>query len=485
MTIYPPRQSYGLLLRFMGGIVLALAITLLIFVALMRPPLDEFQAMTLFLSATSAISVIAGFVAYRFGWLQWSPRLSWTLMSSYVLAAVLTFLNVWWTARLMFINPHDLTLATILLIFAAGIALALGYFLSTTITDKIAALSSAAETVAHGKFSTRVEIAGRDEMAQLADSFNSMAAQLERADRKQKELDRLRRDLIAWVGHDLRTPLGLRPGDRRGVWRTTSWMTRKRRRAICARLNVTLALLSALIDDLFDMAQMDAGGLRLERSPNAISDLISDTLESFSSLAAEHNVMLTGMAAPGVDPVYIDARQIGRVLNNLVSNAVRHTPPGGKVTVHTYPVRAGVVVEVTDTGEGIRPEDISRIFEQFYRGEKSRSRATGGAGLGLAIANAIVEAHGGDIQVDSRPGEGARFRFTLPRDKSALAGHPLARRLRSARPGTDRPDVTVLTPGDNPRSLAQSRRVSEYSSHRCDEPPPSRRARAGFRVCLP
>ncbi len=131
-----------------------------------------------------------------------------------------------------------------------------------------------------------------------------------------------------------------------------------------------IGALAGLIDDLFDMAQMDAGGLRLERGYNAISDLISDTLESFGSQAGERGVTLSGLAAPGVDPVYCDARQISRVLANLVNNALRHTPEGGAVKLHAYPVRAGVVVEVTDTGEGIRPEDVPHIFEQFYRGEK-------------------------------------------------------------------------------------------------------------------
>ena len=146
----------------------------------------------------------------------------------------------------------------------------------------------------------------------------------------------------------------------------------------------------------------------------ALSDLVSDTIESFSGLAARDGIALEGSVGPGVDPVTVDARLIGRALSNLVGNALRHTPPGGRVEILARESDAGVCVEVRDTGEGIGAEDLPHVFERFYRGEKSRSRATGGAGLGLAIARSIVEAHGGTVGVDSTPGEGTRFYFTLP-----------------------------------------------------------------------
>jgi signal transduction histidine kinase len=153
----------------------------------------------------------------------------------------------------------------------------------------------------------------------------------------------------------------------------------------------------------------------LDLQPAAISDLVSDTLESFAALAEQRGVVLAGGAEPGVDPVLIDARLIGRVLANLVGNALRHTPAGGTVAVRAWPVDGQVQVEVNDTGEGIAAEDVGRVFERFYRSEKSRSRATGGSGLGLAIAKGIIEAHGGRIGVEGQPGQGARFYFTVMR----------------------------------------------------------------------
>lgn len=424
--IQTPRQPLRLLLRFLSGVILALSITLLIFVLLMQPPLVAFQDMTLFLSGTAILSVVAGYSAYRFGWINRSRRLRWTLLGSYVLSSVLTFINVWVTARLMFINPHDLTLATILLIFAAGIAMTLSYFLSSTVIDNISALNLGAQAIARGQLNARVAVTGRDEVAQLAHSFNDMADQLEEAARRKDELDSMRRDLIAWVGHDLRTPLAsvraIVEALADGVVEDRPTVERYLRTA-----KRDIGSLSALIDDLFDMAQLDAGGMKLDRQPNSLSDLISDTIETFTALATEKGVQLGGQVAGNVDPVVMDARLIGRVLANLVGNAVRHTPAGGAVRVTAQGSAGGVQVHVTDNGEGIRQEDLPRIFERFYRGEKSRSRATGGAGLGLAIAKSIVEAHDGTIAVQSQPGRGTRFTFTLPHTQTKAGGNPLVR----------------------------------------------------------
>jgi signal transduction histidine kinase len=172
--------------------------------------------------------------------------------------------------------------------------------------------------------------------------------------------------------------------------------------------------LSLLIDDLFQMAQIDAGGLQLDLSQNSLSDLISDTLESFSELAARQGIRLEGAVEPEVDPVCMDAARIGRVLNNLVGNALRHTNAQGQVNVTARREGQRVEVIVSDSGEGIQPQDLPHLFEQFYRGEKSRSRATGGAGLGLAISRGILQAHGGEIRVESELGKGTRFIFSLP-----------------------------------------------------------------------
>ncbi|HET8670396.1 MAG TPA: sensor histidine kinase, partial [Candidatus Saccharimonadales bacterium] len=148
----------------------------------------------------------------------------------------------------------------------------------------------------------------------------------------------------------------------------------------------------------------------------SLSDLVSDTLESFSQLAKQQEITLEGQVESDVDPVFMDTQALGRVFNNLISNALRHTPANGRVSVWVRRARSGVDVTVSDTGEGIHAKDIPHIFERFYRGDASRSRrrGTGGAGLGLAIARGIVQAHGGYIQVQSEPGKGTQFTFHLP-----------------------------------------------------------------------
>lgn len=422
--IEPQRQSFLRSLRFLLGIIGVLALTLLLFVTTMQPVIEEFSAMTLLLSITAGISLLIGLAAYHFGWFERTRRLRWTLVGGYLLSGVLTFVNVLVTAWQMFINQHDRTLATILLIFATCIAIVLGYFLSTALADKVNALREAARAVAAGQLGTRIRVPGHDEVAELADSFNNMTAQLESAAAKQRELETLRRDLIAWVGHDLRTPLtsvramieALADGMVDDP-ETAARYLRTAKRDIHA--------LSLLIDNLFEMAQIDAGGLQLDRQANSLRDLVSDTLESFRALAEEKGITLQGRVAPEVDPVEMDARLIGRVLTNLVSNALRHTPSGGTVQVYAQPVAGGVEVSVRDSGEGIQPEDLSHVFEQFYRGEKSRSRATGGAGLGLAIAQSFVQAHGGKIRVESKVGAGTRFTFFLPKQKTVAFVNPL------------------------------------------------------------
>ncbi len=398
--------------RYASGVLAIVAISLLIFNLLMRPGFTDFGLMALFLSITALVSSLAGYGSYRLGWMQRSPTIRWTLLGGYLLSSVLTFVNVWVTARLMFFDQHDLLLATVLLLFASGMAMALGYFLSSTLTDRIRLLDQAARSIASGDLETRLPVSGNDELAMLAITFNQMASQLQEAARKKEELETLRRDLIAWAGHDLQTPLAsiqaileaLSDGVVEGPDTAERYLHTAQR---------GVHALSALIDDLFQMAQLDAGGLTLDLENNSLSDLISDTLESFSQVAARQSVTLTGSVSTGVDPVLMDAQRVGRVLNNLVSNALRHTPPGGSVAVQVARIASGVRVEISDTGEGIPAADLPYVFERFYRGEKSRSRSTGGAGLGLAIARGIVQAHGGEIGVDSQPGK-TLFFFHLP-----------------------------------------------------------------------
>ncbi len=404
------KTDFGRLLLW-SAVVVVLA--LILFQLLMSPTVGDLAIMTGFLAVTALLSVVLGYGILRSRWFPQSPSLRWSLFSTYALSSLLTFFCVWLTARLMFVNSHDLLLASILLLFASGIAMVLGYFFSASLMDRIETLRNAARQVAGGDLTIRVPVSGRDEMTELYAVFNTMIEQLEAAEDQQRELDAMRRDLFAWLGHDLQTPL---TSIRALVEALADEMVEDAevRQRYLRTAQRDIQALSGLIDDLFQMAQLDAGGIQLEMAPNSLSDLISDTLERFSGEAQKAGSNLRGSVDADVDPVMMDAQQIGRVLTNLIANALRYAGTGGDVTVSASRTSNWVEVTVQDSGEGIPPADLPFIFDRFYRSDKSRSRSTGGTGLGLTIARGLVEAHGGSIRVESEAGEGTRFTFTLP-----------------------------------------------------------------------
>jgi signal transduction histidine kinase len=409
----PPPLRRSLALPLIIGALVTLGLTLGSFYWLMLPALEELGLMALFLTLTALASIAAGYAAYRAGLIHQSPRLRWAMWGSSILASLLTVLNVGVAAWRMFASPHDLLLATLLLVFASGIALALGYFFAEALAQRMSVLQDAAHRLAEGRLDTRAPVTGRDELADLARAFNRMAEQLETSARQQRELETLRRDLVAWASHDMQTPLAavraMLEALADGMVDDPATVQRYLRTA-----QRDIQALSHLMDDVFQVAQWDAGGPPLDCQPGSLADVISDALESFSALAAQKGVRLHGEAAPDLDPVWMDAPRIARVLSNLLNNAVRHTPAGGAVSVRAEREGQVVRVAVRDTGEGLSAKELPLVFERFYRGDQARNRETGGAGLGLAIAKGIVEAHGGRITAESQAGQGACFTFTLP-----------------------------------------------------------------------
>lgn len=398
--------------RFILALLIILTLSVIGFYLVFNPPMDEVWLITGFLLITTIISAIAGYAAYRLGWMNRSPNIRTALLGSYALACLLTFINVWLTARLMFADQHDLLLGTVLLIFAGAIAMALGYLLSSSFLDRIRSIDEAAKKIASGNLSSRVPIEGRDELADLAQTFNHMASQLEEAAEQRKELETLRKELIAWIGHDLQTPLtsisaiieALADG-------MVQDQETEHRYFETAKKNISA--LSHLIDDMFQMAQIDAGGLELNYESVSISDLISDCLESYTEIAKRKEIILRGRVSPDIGEVEIDARRINRVLTNLIDNALHHTQDRGLVEVIASQTIQEIIVVVEDNGVGISTTDLPHIFEQFYRGNSSQPSVKRRTGLGLAISKGIIDAHGGEISVTSQPGH-TRFTFTIP-----------------------------------------------------------------------
>lgn len=400
---------------FVFSIFVLLTVTVALIWAIMNPPMGDLRALALFMGITGLGSAAIGFMSQQMGWWRRISSLHLALTLGYVLAAALTLLNVWFTAQLMFINAHDFALGLILVVFAGGVSVAFGYFISGSIMQNLRDLVSGAGRISEGDFSTRVPVEGRDEVARLTAAFNEMAVKLEAMEMESKALDNARRNLVAWASHDLRTPLAslraMIDALADGVAADPETTTRYLRQS-----QTEIGRMSGLINDLFDLAQLDAGHMPFVYERASLGDLISDTLASFNARAQAGGIELTGSVEPDVDAIEMASDKISRVLHNLVDNALRHTPAGGAIRVSAMKQNGSAHVTVKDTGVGISPDDLPHIFDRFYRGEKSRSRAGGGAGLGLDLARRFVEAHGGTMWVESASGEGTKMHFTLPRE---------------------------------------------------------------------
>lgn len=395
------------LAALVAGMAVALGAATFILGAPARDVFDLFR----FLLFSSVPSLLLGFGLFALA--RPFLRLRGQIALAYALSLAVVLANVALTAYLMFLSPHDLALLSLLLVFAAMLSLAVGIALADIVARNLERLAHAAEAVADGNFGTRVELDGADEVGELARAFNRMAGRVAEAFERERAVESARREMIAAISHDLRTPVAsTRVMIEALLDNVVTDETTASRYLATSRSE--LERLGVLIDDLFELARLEAGTLELELELASLEDLVSDTLHSMGPQAQAHGVRLEGHVDEHVGPVRMSPQQIQRVLYNLVQNAIRHTPADGTIAISVRPLAGAVEVCVTDTGEGIAAQDLPHVFDRFYRGEKSRNRSTGGTGLGLAIARGIVEAHGGAIWAESDQGRGTTVRFTLP-----------------------------------------------------------------------
>jgi signal transduction histidine kinase len=288
-------------------------------------------------------------------------------------------------------------------LLAALLSLALGVLVSRLLTAPLARLTRAAQAIAGGDLSQRVSVRGKDEIGELGAAFNEMTASL-------AEAETLRKNLVADVSHELRTPLSIVQGSLQAILEGVYPLEM----AQVASIYDETRLLTHLVDDLHDLALADAGQLRLEWLPVNVSELAQTAVGQFGPISEAAGVKLELATDGNVPQVTGDADRLAQVLRNLLSNALRHTPSGGEVTLRVRGSEGQAQIQVADTGSGISPEDLPHVFDRFYRGDKSRSRRGGGVGLGLAIARQLIAAHGGEIGVTSSPGQGTTFTISLP-----------------------------------------------------------------------
>jgi signal transduction histidine kinase len=318
-----------------------------------------------------------------------------------LVAAVVLFVDQ------MFVSGHDAFFAVLAAVYATALTAWAVRLLGRRALDDVDAVRATLASVGEGRRDIRTGVRGRDEIARLAADVDAMVARLEAE-------EGARRSLIAAVSHDLRTPITALRLLADAI--DDEVVDAETRREYAARIGTHVRALGALIDDLFELTRLESGDLTWTMERVRVDALLHETIEAMRPAAEAEEVTVTAELDASIAVARANPEKLQRVLFNLIQNAIRHTPPDGSVTVRAESVGGGIEIEVADTGSGIDGEHRTRVFEPFYRADSARS--DGGAGLGLAVSRAIVEAHGGTIWLEDAP-VGARVRFRLPSEDGA------------------------------------------------------------------
>jgi signal transduction histidine kinase len=415
MTIYPVRRPVRPILWFIACVLLVFFGAYGWYTSVFGAEEYDRWMLTIGLGTLTLLGLLIGLVAYTLSGIQRIPRLGSTVFAGYALAALFVCVATGWLSSVLFVDMADRLAVIIIIFFAVGVMLALGYLHAAMLSARVESLIGAADALRLGRFHARVEIEGRDQLAQLGSVFNAMADKLEAVDRKERQLDRLRRELQNWVGSDLRMPLATARATVEALAEGTVDNPETYIRFLrTARRNINI--LSDLMDDLYDMAQLESTTVSLRRERMNVAALIAGVVTPLAQAAADKGVTLAGGAAPGLPPIDIDAAQVERVMSNLVTHALHRTPSGGTVKVNAYPTRTGVLFEVADHYEGERPEDMKQLLDLFLDEDDVRRSGSAVVPLGLAMASTIVQAHGGHIRSERVGAKGLRLVFTLSQD---------------------------------------------------------------------
>lgn len=310
-------------------------------------------------------------------------------------------------------GSYILSTSALLLITTLLFGAASGLFLFFFLTKRLHEMTGVVKKFEKGQYTQRVPVGAEDEVGQLGIAFNHMAETMQNIMHDLERGDRLRREMVANISHDLRSPLASIQGYIETVLMKDEKLSTQERQAYLETILKNVNNLNRLVQQLFELSRLDACESEPIMEPFSIAELTQDVALKFQPQAEEKKLQLATQFPMDLPLVYGDIGMIERVLSNLIENALQYTPSQGEVIVELLAEAHGAKVIVSDSGVGISPDDLTRIFDRFYRVEKSRPRSSGGSGLGLAIAKKILEAHGSSLNVESKINVGSSFSFTL------------------------------------------------------------------------
>ncbi|MBM4761997.1 HAMP domain-containing sensor histidine kinase [Bacillus sp. B15-48] len=286
-----------------------------------------------------------------------------------------------------------------------ALALFFGYMMIDRLTRPLVNMKNAAKKVSQGDYSTRVKIQSNDEVGQLAAAFNQMSASIQQEDTR-------KRDFLADVSHELRTPISYIKGYSEGL---ASGIVKDHteQQKYLKLINREATRMVKLVSDLLDLSKLDAGQYSFEKHPFPLAQLIEDFVQKYAQELTEKQITLYTNLNPDII-IHADDGRVEQILQNIMDNAVRYTDPGGEISITLKKHHFGALVEISDTGIGIPPEDLSKLTERFYRVDKGRARRNGGTGLGLSIVEKLVRLHGGMFEIKSEIGKGTNVRIFFP-----------------------------------------------------------------------